>query len=119
MWGRGSPPAWVVGGPRFKSGRPDVIYVYAESQAFADAWVRGQGIRPRDARTFGRFSRSLDGTRYCTGDRVVVLGQLSREVGIVLDRLLVKARVRQQVVEVERPAECLVQEPAPESCDNL
>lgn len=61
-----------------------MIYVFAPSQQQADEWFRGEGLRPREVRTFGNRSSCLAGTRFRSADRVVVLGEVDHKVEAVL-----------------------------------
>jgi hypothetical protein len=79
-----------------------VIYVFAPKQRQANDWFRRQGLRPRDVCTFGDHSSGVDYTVLRTGDRVVVLGELSWQADLVLDLLLKQARAAGQEVAVQR-----------------
>ncbi len=76
-----------------------MVYVYAKTQRQADAWARGQGLRPRDFRAYGTWSR-LEGQRFGPGDRIVVLGEISQRQNETLALNLRKAR---DAPPVERP----------------
>ncbi len=76
-------------------------FVYARSAQRADRWARDQGMRPRDFYAFGEQSHT-DGWLYQPGDRVVVLGTLSRVQQAVVDRTVVRSNANGAGIEVER-----------------
>ena len=64
-------------------------FVYSKFKAQADAWAHTQGLHPTDCRTYGDYSM-WDGHRYHSGDRVVILGAVSKRVETTVARLLTR-----------------------------
>lgn len=67
------------------------VWVFAALKKDADRWVRLNGLRPRDCRTFGDRSRP-DGMTFLACDRVVVLGEIGRRAAAVINRVRLKVR---------------------------
>ncbi len=60
------------------------VYIHAPRIPDAEAWAREQRIPLRDVRAFGERTSAV-GLMYRPGDRLVVLGNLSRRTALVVD----------------------------------
>lgn len=75
------------------------MFVFGPRRVDAVAWSRRQGLRPRDCLFFGDQSRWCDGIRFHDGDRIVVLGKVSRRHEGIITRSRLAAK---NAPEVER-----------------
>lgn len=80
-----------------------MIYVYAQLKTTAEAWARGQGIRPKHFRAFGTRSRGYDGLRILPDDRVVFVGQPDQRVQAYVTRMLLKTHNAPQIERYDEP----------------
>lgn len=80
------------------------VHVYAATQREADAWARSVGLRPCECRLFGtRSGLGHRGLRYQSGDRVVVVGEISHEWEAIIARSLAKTTWPRPEIERVKP----------------